>query len=332
VLVVEDNPVNQELALAMLSELGVEAVSAWGGEEALVKLAADHYEVVLMDCQMPKLDGYATTRRLREWERRTGRERTPVVALTANALNGDAARCFDAGMDRYLSKPYTIEQLHRILESCAPNAKFEPEPRPKPEPKVEPKVELKIDPRMERRAEPRAEPKIGRAPGSRIEPAVESAAEPRVAPKEERAAEPRVAPKEERAAAPKEERAAAPKVHAEVAALDERTLDRIRDLHRRGGPNLLGKMAELYLSSSRRLIDDLGQALASHDGDGAGQAAHALRSSSSSVGATILADLCEAMEAVGREARFDGSSSLMEKIVAEHARVALALDSLRSAA
>jgi CheY-like chemotaxis protein/HPt (histidine-containing phosphotransfer) domain-containing protein len=112
--------VNQEVAHAMLSELGVEVVSAWTGEEALIKLAADSFEVVLMDCQMPRLDGYATTRRLREWERRTGRDRTPVVALTANALNGDASRCFEAGMDRYLSKPFTIDQLYRILDSCAP--------------------------------------------------------------------------------------------------------------------------------------------------------------------------------------------------------------------
>ncbi len=250
VLLVEDNPVNQELALAMLTELGVEAVSAWSGEEALVKLAADRYEVVLMDCQMPKLDGYATTRRLREWERRTGRERTPVIALTANALNGDAARCFEAGMDRYLSKPFTIDQLHRILESCAPDAESE----------------------------------------------------------------------------------AQSEAQSEVAALDERTLDRIRDLHKRGGPNLLSKMAELYLSSSRRLIDDARQSLASRDAHGVAQAAHALKSSSSSVGATLLAELCDTMEMAGRQAKFEGSESLLEKMVAEHARVVRALDSLSAVA
>ncbi len=254
VLLVEDNPVNQELARAMLTELGVEAVSAWSGEEALVKMAADRYEVVLMDCQMPKLDGYATTRRLRDWERRTGRERTPVIAVTANALNGDAARCFEAGMDRYLSKPFTIDQLHRILESCAPDA----------------------------------ESKAGAEAQS--------------------------------------------KADAEVAALDERTLDRIRDLHKRGGPNLLGKMTELYLSSSRRLIDDARKSLASRDAPGVVQAAHALKSSSSSVGAMLLAELCDTMEMAGRQANFDGSESLLEKMVAEHARVVRALDSLCAAA
>src|ERR1700728_1275913 len=118
VLLVEDNPVNQQVAQAMLQELGVEAVSAWSGEEALEKLMADRYEVVLMDCQMPKLDGYATTSRFREWEKERQRPRTPIVALTANALTGDAEKCFAAGMDRYLSKPFTNDQLYQVLESC----------------------------------------------------------------------------------------------------------------------------------------------------------------------------------------------------------------------
>jgi CheY-like chemotaxis protein len=118
VLLVEDNAVNQEVAKAMLQELGVEVVSAWSGEEALEKLEADRYEVVLMDCQMPKLDGYATTSRFREWEKENRRTRTPIVALTANALSGDAEKCFAAGMDRYLSKPFTTDQLYRVLESC----------------------------------------------------------------------------------------------------------------------------------------------------------------------------------------------------------------------
>ena len=130
VLLVEDNPVNQQVAQAMLQELGIEAVSAWSGEEALAKLTADRYEVVLMDCQMPKLDGYATTSRFREWEKEHQRPRTPIVALTANALTGDAEKCFAAGMDRYLSKPFTGEQLLQVLESCLPdNAAADPEPR-----------------------------------------------------------------------------------------------------------------------------------------------------------------------------------------------------------
>jgi two-component system sensor histidine kinase/response regulator len=127
VLLVEDNAVNQEVARAMLERLGVEAVSAWSGEEALEKLTTARYEVVLMDCQMPKMDGYVASSRFREWERLHARSHTPIVALTANALSGDADKCFAAGMDFYLSKPFSSEQLHRVLESCASAASAEAE-------------------------------------------------------------------------------------------------------------------------------------------------------------------------------------------------------------
>jgi CheY-like chemotaxis protein len=96
----------------------VEVTSAWNGEQALEILAAESFEVVLMDCQMPKLDGYAATSRFREWEKEHQRARTFIVALTANALSGDAEKCFAAGMDRYLSKPFTGDQLYQVLESC----------------------------------------------------------------------------------------------------------------------------------------------------------------------------------------------------------------------
>jgi signal transduction histidine kinase/DNA-binding response OmpR family regulator len=119
VLLVEDNPVNQEVARAMLQTLGVEVDSAWSGGEALAKLATDSYDVVLMDCHMPELDGYVTTRRFREREQAQQRPRTPIIAITANAMSGDAEKCYAAGMDRYLGKPFTIEQLYASLESCA---------------------------------------------------------------------------------------------------------------------------------------------------------------------------------------------------------------------
>ena len=120
VLLVEDNVVNEEVALSLLQALGLEVTTARDGEAALRYLRKHHYDVVLMDCQMPKLDGYAATRQFREWEQGHKRRRTPVVALTANALAGDAEKCLAAGMDRYLSKPFTVEQLHQALSADAP--------------------------------------------------------------------------------------------------------------------------------------------------------------------------------------------------------------------
>jgi signal transduction histidine kinase/DNA-binding response OmpR family regulator/HPt (histidine-containing phosphotransfer) domain-containing protein len=297
VLLVEDNPVNQELALAMLAELGVEVVSAWTGEEALIKLAADSFEAVLMDCQMPRLDGYATTRRLREWERRTGRDRTPVIALTANALNGDAARCFEAGMDRYLSKPFTVDQLYRILDSCAPAEAAMPEGA--------------------------AAPAEAAAPARAAAPA-EGAAPTRAAAPAETAAP-------ARAATPANSGAPAAQT-AEAASLDKQTIDRIRDLQRPGAPNLISKLAGLYESSSLALLEKARAALESKDADGLAHAAHALKSSSGNIGAILLADLCANLEAAARSAVLQDAEMLLHRIVAEHAAVVKNLGAQSAAA
>ena len=115
VLLVEDNGVNRLIASAMLTEMGLEVLCAENGEEALKVLADTPVDLVLMDCQMPVLDGYEATHRLREIERSGHLRRTPVVALTANALSGDVQRCFGAGMDAHLGKPFTLNQLHTTL-------------------------------------------------------------------------------------------------------------------------------------------------------------------------------------------------------------------------
>ena len=131
-LLVEDNPVNQEVAIAILAELGIQPVCAWDGEQALEKLAAGRFEVVLMDCHMPKLDGYATTRRLRTLEAQAAQGRTPVIALTANALSGDAELCFAAGMDGYLSKPFSVDELYVTLKPYESGVAATPAARERP--------------------------------------------------------------------------------------------------------------------------------------------------------------------------------------------------------
>jgi CheY-like chemotaxis protein len=116
VLVVEDNPVNLIYAEAQLLALGHRSHAAADGEQALALLDAQRYDVVLMDCHMPGMDGYAATRALRAREAaEPGRRRTPVVALTASAMAEDRQRCIDAGMDSFLSKPFTREDLAQAL-------------------------------------------------------------------------------------------------------------------------------------------------------------------------------------------------------------------------
>jgi two-component system, sensor histidine kinase and response regulator len=115
VLLVEDNMVNRTLALEMLQRLGCDAMHAGNGVEALDALDKQDFDVVLMDCQMPVMDGFIATRKLRERETLKKKEPTRVVALTANALAGDREACLAAGMNDYLAKPFTLAQLRNIL-------------------------------------------------------------------------------------------------------------------------------------------------------------------------------------------------------------------------
>ena len=115
VLLVEDNMVNRTLALEMLQRLGCDAMHAGNGVEALDALEKQQFDVVLMDCQMPVMDGFIATRKLREREFAKKLEATRVVALTANALAGDREACLAAGMNDYLAKPFTLAQLRNIL-------------------------------------------------------------------------------------------------------------------------------------------------------------------------------------------------------------------------
>ncbi len=116
VLLAEDNPVNVEVATAMLDSLGLGVYSARNGAEALAAARTGGYDVVLMDCQMPVMDGFAATAEIRRHEHQSGRGRTlPIIAITANALQGDREACLAAGMDDYLSKPFTQQELAAVL-------------------------------------------------------------------------------------------------------------------------------------------------------------------------------------------------------------------------
>ena len=119
VLLAEDNPVNQELARAMLQKLGLTVAIAQHGEEALALAAAQAFDAILMDCQMPVMDGYQATALLRAREGQGGHH-LPVIALTANAMEGDRNQCLAAGMDDYLAKPYTTAQLEATLQRWLP--------------------------------------------------------------------------------------------------------------------------------------------------------------------------------------------------------------------
>jgi len=120
VLLVEDNPINQEVTLGMLELLGANAVVANNGREAVEHLVVENeFDLVLMDCQMPEMDGLEATRRVRAHEAGNG-QHLPIVALTANAMVGDREQCLEAGMDDFLSKPFQLRELAAAIQRWCP--------------------------------------------------------------------------------------------------------------------------------------------------------------------------------------------------------------------
>ena len=126
ILVAEDNLINQKVALSMLKKLGLTADTVMNGEEAIEALSRIHYDLVLMDCMMPEMDGYEATRLIRKQESQAdspigriqaGKSPIRIIAMTANAMQGDREKCLNAGMDEYITKPVTIEKMQSLLAS-----------------------------------------------------------------------------------------------------------------------------------------------------------------------------------------------------------------------
>ena len=130
ILTVEDNPINQEVVQCMLAKVGCSCETAADGPTALSMISSRPYDLILMDCQMPAMDGYEVTAAIRDKEQagrlpasgRGPKERLPIIAMTANVLKGDREKCLAAGMDDYLSKPFRPEQLFECLESWLPDS------------------------------------------------------------------------------------------------------------------------------------------------------------------------------------------------------------------
>lgn len=120
ILIAEDSPVNREVVVGMLQLLGYEVQVVENGRQALLCAGQDSIDMILMDCQMPEMDGLTATGEIRRQEATAGRRRLPIIALTAHALQGDRERCLAAGMDDYLTKPFSQTQLQNIVHKWLP--------------------------------------------------------------------------------------------------------------------------------------------------------------------------------------------------------------------
>jgi CheY-like chemotaxis protein len=116
VLIVEDNPINRELAAEIVQAFGCSVATANDGEQALARIAEAEFDLVLMDWHMPIMDGLSATRRLRVMEQAQGHPRLPVIALTASVLPGDREACKEAGMDDFVAKPFSYDELTVLLD------------------------------------------------------------------------------------------------------------------------------------------------------------------------------------------------------------------------
>jgi CheY-like chemotaxis protein len=117
ILLAEDNPVNQKLAVLLLEKRKHKVVVTGNGKDALVALEKESFDLILMDIQMPEMDGLEATKAIRKKEMETGK-RIPIIAMTAHAMKGDQERCLQAGMDGYVTKPIQIQALHEAIEKA----------------------------------------------------------------------------------------------------------------------------------------------------------------------------------------------------------------------
>ncbi|MCB1875612.1 MAG: response regulator [Chromatiales bacterium] len=249
ILVVEDNPVNQEVTLGMLEMLGHAAKLADNGKNALRTLQKDRYDLILMDCQMPIMDGLEATRAIRALEKPG--EHIPVIALTADVQKGIRKQCQAAGLDDYLSKPFTLETLEAILGRWLPNGRIgsiSPHRRPTPQPDND-----------------------------------------------------------------------------QYPVLDGQALDNLRSLQRPGSPDLVQKVIHAYFDSAPTLFQAIRSAVERGDAKGLREASHALKASSSHIGARRLMQTCGTIETLGRENRQSEALALLEPLQEQYDAVEMEL-------
>lgn len=249
ILLVEDNEVNQKVGKEMLEVLGYRCDVAPHGRAAIEALRARRYALVLMDCQMPEMDGFDATRAIRDLEARgdcfaAGNARLPIVAVTAHAMAGDRQRCIEAGMDGYVVKPFAQAEL-----------------------------ELEI----QRHLAPGASPAAGAAAANEALPARSG------------------------------------------ASLDASALDALRALDKDGTRGVMRRVFGIYLKNAPVLIEEIQAGAAASDLDRLGRAAHSLKSSSRSVGAANLAEICRELERSASEGRIADAGRLAGAALNAHA-------------
>jgi CheY-like chemotaxis protein len=254
VLLAEDNPVNQHVGRIMMEAFGCRVDVASNGSEVLERMESTRYDIVFMDCEMPVMDGLEATRLIREKEKQQRKPMATIVALTAHGADKDRSRCFEAGMNDYLGKPFRMQDLSSMME----------------------KWRVGVSVRDSAAGCQGFQPDSG-SPENVTE-----------------------------------------------NYLDRNSLDNIRSLGP-SGPRMLSAVIGIYLNDSPILLDRLNEIFDAADAEGVARAAHALKSTSSGVGATALAEMCKQLEDIARGNSIDDAGTLIPKIRLEYVKVKEAL-------
>ncbi|MEH1827070.1 MAG: PAS domain S-box protein [Nostoc sp.] len=266
ILLAEDTIVNQKVALLMLQKIGYGADVVTNGLEAIAALQKQPYDVVLMDVNMPEMDGLETTRRIyQEW--RVG-FRPYIIAITANAMRGDRQICLAAGMDDYLSKPIQLPELAQALSKCQPQRSSEFTSMGKQGKIIWP--ELQPLPNI-----------IQSGQNQRLKSAANN--------------------------------------------IDAKILQSLRNMVK-GDRLIFAQLIECYLTETPRLVEDISTAIINQDTETLWKTAHQLKSSSASVGAIALAQLCKLLEAQGRSSKLENILELFSQLYQEYEQVKTALE------
>ncbi|MRR58936.1 MAG: response regulator [Deltaproteobacteria bacterium] len=255
ILLAEDNKVNQEVCAEIITYLGYRVDIVSNGQEAVEALFRNSYDLILMDFQMPVMDGVEATRRIRALDQEKGVHST-IIALTARVIKGDREQCLEKGMDDYLSKPFTMDAMREMLARWLPAGD-------------------------------------GETPDSRS-----SVAHPR-----------------------SPEGHFMPQVPQCGSAVDTVTLESIASLSTDTSPNVLNRVAGLFLAQTPNLLLTLYELVVKGDGMGIQKTAHSLKSSCAMVGAFNLAELCREMEEKVPDWNFDDAASHYRRIEMEYAAV-----------
>ncbi|MEO7216642.1 MAG: response regulator [Gemmatimonadaceae bacterium] len=316
VLVAEDNPVNQRVAAHMLKKLGYRCDIASNGKEAVEMLAQLPYDLVLMDCQMPEMDGYTATRTIRAKEVDGGRH-TPIIAMTANAMREDRARCLDAGMDGFIPKPIALEELDTAMECWIPSGS-------------KPGFAAAEAAGSGTPGALNANDYVFRAPGKKTAPRRSGSRAPGQSGATSFAVDPALvaalaAQFETQPSEHGEMSHANPLAGREADSVDLSVLDSLAEMDE-GGDDFVGRLIATFVSDTTSRLVSLHVALEAGDMPSIERTGHALKGSSGNMGATGMAALGAGLQGAGQKHDLDGARVLIDNMEAEFVHVRTVLE------